>query len=52
MAAYFSSFSDHYTKILMREMDFNKDGIITKNEWLGYWEMVRRAGYRNSEIKR
>lgn len=28
---YFGSYGDSYTKIMMREMDHNKDGIITKN---------------------
>ena len=28
---YFGTFSDSYKKIMMREMDCNKDGIITKN---------------------
>lgn len=43
-------FSEASAKIMLREIDLNKDGIITFSEWLGYWEMVRRAGYRPASI--
>jgi hypothetical protein len=32
--------------IVMREIDLDQDGIIGINDWLGYWEMVRLAGYK------
>lgn len=49
---YFGSYSAASAKILMREVDLDKDGVISLNEWMGYWEMVRRAGYRYPEIMR
>lgn len=45
---YFGVYSATATKIVMREMDSNKDGKVSKSEWMGYWEMVRRAGHRIS----
>jgi Ca2+-binding EF-hand superfamily protein len=45
LAAYFKEYSDSSVKIILKEMDFNLDGIITHEEWLAYWEYVRLAGY-------
>jgi hypothetical protein len=30
----------------MREIDIDNDGVIGMNDWVGYWEMVRLAGYK------
>ena len=34
----------------MDNIDLNQDGVITKNEWLAYWEYVRQAGYSDRAI--
>jgi hypothetical protein len=31
-------------------MDFNRDGIISQNEWMTYWEYIRKAGYELGKI--
>jgi hypothetical protein len=36
----------------MNAMDFDQDQVITKTEWLGYWEYIRRAGYDEVAIKK
>jgi len=52
LSAYFKEYSDSSVKIILKEMDFNHDGIITRSEWIGYWEYVRLAGYDEKSIKK
>ena len=49
---YFTEFSNSACKILLSEIDLNQDGIITRNEWIGYWEYLRRAGYKPFVLKK
>ena len=52
MDAYWTGpFSKTYTQVLFKEIDLNADGIITKNEWIAYWEMALRVGYSEGEVR-
>ncbi len=31
-------------------MDFDGDGVVTEEEWIGYWEYIRRAGYDDAAV--
>lgn len=47
---HFGAYSTASAKVMLRQIDLDNDGVITKNDWIGYWELVRRAGYKNAEI--
>lgn len=34
----------------MNGIDLNQDDIITKNQWMAYWEYVKQGGYTNLAI--
>lgn len=31
-------------------MDFDKSGQITEDEWMAFWEIVKKSGYTDREI--
>jgi hypothetical protein len=37
-------------KLIMTAMDFDRDGAVTEEEWIGYWEYIRRAGYDDRTV--
>lgn len=45
LTAYFKDFAQSSVKLMMNAMDFDNDGVITRAEWFGYWQYIRRAGY-------
>ena len=52
LSDYFKEYPEASVKLIMSAMDFNQDGVITKNEWFGYWEYIRRAGYEEKVIRK
>jgi Ca2+-binding EF-hand superfamily protein len=50
LSEYFTEYTESSVSIILREIDLNTDGVITKSEWLAYWEYVRMAGYNDKAI--
>jgi len=47
---FFTSFSKVNTKAFFDEVDDDKNGLIAKEEFMGFWQQVRDSGYKNEEI--
>ena len=45
-----SNFAKINTEALFDAVDFDKSGGITEDEWLAFWEIVRKSGYTEEEI--
>ncbi len=52
LSAYFEEYTESSVKIILNEIDLNRDGIITKGEWMAFWEYVREAGYQEKQIRK
>jgi len=51
LSAYFEEYTETAVKIILNEIDLNKDGIITRGEWMAFWEYLRAAGYDEKNIR-
>lgn len=38
------------TKAFFDEVDDDHNGLIAKDEFMGFWQQVRNSGYQNEEI--
>jgi hypothetical protein len=38
------------TEALFNAVDFDKSGEITEDEWLAFWEIVKKSGHSDKEI--
>ena len=47
---FFTSFSKVNTKAFFDEVDDDKNGLIGKDEFMGFWQQVKNSGYKNEEI--
>lgn len=47
---FFTSFSKVNTKAFFDEVDDDHNGLIAKDEFMGFWQQVRNSGYQNEEI--
>ena len=45
-----SNFAKLNTEALFDAVDFDKSGDITEDEWMAFWEIVKRNGYSDEEI--
>lgn len=45
-----SNFAKLNTEALFDAVDFDKSGDITEDEWMAFWEIVKRNGYSEEEI--
>lgn len=46
-----SNFAKLNTNALFNEVDKDKNGSITLEEWLYFWQAVKHGGYSDKEIK-
>ena len=49
---FFRDYPEQSMRSLMAEMDFNSDGVITRVEWMAYWEYLRLAGAEEKMIRK
>ncbi|CAD8157279.1 unnamed protein product [Paramecium pentaurelia] len=45
-----SNFAKINTDALFSQVDYNKSGNITIQEWLAFWDIVKQQGYSEQEI--
>ncbi|CAD8108587.1 unnamed protein product [Paramecium sonneborni] len=45
-----SNFAKLNTEALFDAVDFDKSGDITEDEWMAFWEIVKKNGYSEEEI--
>ena len=46
-----ANFAKDNTDAIFESVDQNGDGVLQLNEWLNFWNMVRKAGYSEDEIE-
>lgn len=39
------------TEALFNAVDYDKSGEITEDEWLAFWEIVKKSGHTENEIE-
>jgi hypothetical protein len=44
------NFAKINTEALFNAVDFDKSGEITEDEWLAFWEIVKKSGHTEEEI--
>jgi hypothetical protein len=45
------NFAKLNTEALFKDVDFDKSGEITADEWLAFWEIVKKSGHTEAEIE-
>jgi hypothetical protein len=45
-----TNFAKLNTEALFQAVDFDKSGEITEDEWLAFWEIVKKSGHDEQEI--
>ena len=45
-----TNFAKLNTQALFNSVDFDKSGEITCDEWLAFWEIVKKSGHTDKEI--
>jgi phosphotransacetylase len=45
-----TNFAKLNTEALFNTVDFDKSGEITEDEWLAFWEIVKKSGHTEIEI--
>jgi hypothetical protein len=50
LTVYFKEYTETCVRVILEGIDLNQDGIITRKEWMAYWEYVREAGYSDRAI--
>lgn len=46
-----TNFAKLNTEALFKAVDFDRSGEITKDEWLAFWEIVKKSGHTDAEIE-
>mmetsp|Transcript_7934 Transcript_7934/g.11174 ORF Transcript_7934/g.11174 Transcript_7934/m.11174 type:complete len:105 (-) Transcript_7934:106-420(-) len=50
LAFFRSNFGKLSAEAMFSEVDTDHDGVMTFEEWKGFWEQVKGAGYSDEEI--
>lgn len=46
-----NNFGKLNTKEIFKDLDKNHDNMIEMNEWIEFWQRVKKAGYSEEEIE-
>lgn len=46
-----NNFGKLNTKEIFKDLDKNNDNMIEMNEWIEFWQRVKKAGYSEEEIE-